>query len=285
MNNFYIVVNRAKDPEFTFAHKIMNYLNSIGKKCVCQSVEEDNTYTKYRYTNADNVPKDTECVIVLGGDGTLIQASRDLLRLNLPLWGVNLGTLGFLTDAERDNVYEAIDKLAREDYVIEERMMLEGQVYRDGELIYSNTALNDIVINRVGSLRVIDFDVHVNNEYLSSYSADGAIIATPTGSTAYSLSAGGPLVQPQSEIMVITPVCPHTLNKRSIVLGRDDEIVIVMSDNKGLSEERVASFDGELFCKLVTGDRIVIKRASQKISLVKTNKLSFLQIVRKKMYN
>lgn len=284
MDNFYVVANQAKDPDMTVAHEIMNYLVSKGRHCQCQSFEENLDYTQYRYTNAEKVPEGVECIIVLGGDGTLIQAARDLKKLNLPLWGINIGTLGFLTDAGRESMYQAMDSLMADDYIVDSRMMLEGEVYRNGELIYYNTALNDIVINRNGSLRVIDFDIYVNGEYLSSYSADGVIVSTPTGSTAYSLSAGGPIVKPQAEILLITPVCPHTLNKRSIVLGRDDEIAIVMSDNKGLSEQRVASYDGELFCNMITGDKIVIKKAEQKISFIKTNKLSFLQLIREKLY-
>ena len=210
---------------------------------------------------------------------------RDINKKNLPMFGVNLGTLGFLTATEKDTIYPALASLIKGEYEIDSRMMLQGCVYRNDELIYKNTALNDIVINRCGILRVIDFDLYVNDEYLNSYSADGVIIATSTGSTAYSLSAGGPIVQPNAELMMITPICPHTLNKRSIILGADDKIVIEMSDNKGLQEERVASFDGELFCKMITGDKIVITRAEHKASFIKTNKLSFLQIIREKMYN
>ncbi len=284
MKNFYIVTNKVKDPDHIFTNEIMDYLNSIGMNCQCQDLSEDVKYTKYRYTNADKVPKDTDCVIVLGGDGTLIQAARDINKLNIPILGVNIGTLGFLTDTEKDSIYPALASYIRGEYELDTRMMLEGKVYRDDELIYENTALNDIVINRVGTLRTIDFNINVNDEYLNSYSADGVIVATPTGSTAYSLSAGGPIVHPNAELMMITPVCPHTLNKRSIIFGPDDRIVIEMSDNKGLSEERVASFDGELFCKMVTGDKLVITRATNKAEFIKTNKLSFLQILRKKMY-
>lgn len=284
MNNFYVVANKSKDPEMEVAYEIMNYLKSKGKCCQCQPFDEDLENTQYRYTNAEKVPAGVECIIVLGGDGTLIQAARDLKKLDLPLWGINIGTLGFLTDAEKDSMYQAMDSLMADDYVVDKRMMLEGEVYRNGECICYNTALNDIVINRSGTLRVIDFDIFVNGEYLSSYSADGVIVSTPTGSTAYSLSAGGPIVKPQAEILVITPVCPHTLNKRSIILGRDDVITIKMSDNKGLSEQRVASYDGELSCGMITGDEIVIKKAEQKISFIKTNKLSFLQLVREKLY-
>ena len=285
MKNFYIITNKAKDPDYSFTYEVMNFLRNLGMRCDCQDLSEDLTYTKYRYTNADRIPDDVDCVIVLGGDGTLIQAARDLHLRDIPLLGVNIGTLGFLTDIEKDNLYTALASVIRGDYEFDSRMMLKGCVYRDGELIYENTALNDITINRNGILRVIDFDVFVNNEYLNSYSADGVIVSTATGSTAYSLSAEGPIVQPNAEILMITPICPHTLNKRSIVLGADNTIEIVMSDNKGLEEERVASFDGELFCKMITGDKLVITKLENKVRLIKTSKQSFLQIVRKKMNN
>ena len=285
MNKFFIITNRAKDPDLTFTNEIMEYLKSKGKSCFRQDDSVSVEGTRYRYTNADLIDDDIDCAIVLGGDGTLIQAARDLNKRNIPMFGVNIGTLGFLTDIEKDSVYPALDSLLKDEYELDTRMMLEGKVYRDGKLIYENVALNDIVINRNGTLRVIDFDIYVNDEYLNSYSADGVIIATATGSTAYSLSAGGPIVQPNASMMMITPVCPHTLNKRSIILGENDKIVIKMSDNKGLAEERVASFDGELFVKMITGDEIVITRAPERAKFFKTSKLSFLQIISKKMSN
>lgn len=285
MRKFYLVTNKVKDPDFSFTYEIIDYLRGLGMECTCQDINEDLKYTRYRYTNADKVPDDVECIIVLGGDGTLIQAARDLNKKNIPMLGVNIGTLGFLTDVDKDNIYDALSAVIKDEYEVDDRMMLHGAVYRNGELIYDNTALNDIVINRCGTLKVIDFDVYVNGEYLNAYSADGVIIATATGSTAYSLSAGGPIVQPNAEIMMITPICPHTLNKRSIILSNNDTIEIVMSDNKSLKEERVASFDGELFCKMVTGDKIVITKAETKANFIKTNKLSFLQLIGTKMRN
>ena len=283
MNKFFIITKRAKDPDLTFTNEIMEYLKSKGKSCFRQDDSVSFEGTRYRYTNADLIDDDIDCAIVLGGDGTLIQAARDLNKRNIPMFGVNIGTLGFLTDIEKDSVYPALDSLLKDEYELDTRMMLEGKVYRDGKLIYENIALNDIVINRNGTLRVIDFDIYVNDEYLNSYSADGVIIATATGSTAYSLSAGGPIVQPNASMMMITPVCPHTLNKRSIILGENDKIVIKMSDNKGLAEERVASFDGELHTNLISGDKVIITRAPQKTKIVKTSKLSFFQVLSKKM--
>lgn len=283
MDNFFIVTNLAKDKDLEFTNLIATYLRSKGKVCNYHVSDEEADSVGYKYTNPDTVPKETECVIVLGGDGTLIHAARDLNKLELPLLGINIGTLGFLVDIDRNQAFEALDRVLDGQYEIEERMMLEGKAYRGDELIYSNVALNDIVINRNGALRVIDFDIFVNNEYLNSYTADGLIIATPTGSTAYNLSAGGPIAQPDADLVILTPVCPHKVNKRSVILDSSDEICIRMSPSRCNEEERVASFDGELYVKLVSGDRVVISRAACKTKLIKTSKLSFFQVLSKKM--
>lgn len=282
-NNFYIIANKKKDPNHDMTNKIMEYLRSKGKQCECQDIDESIDNKDYKYTNADCVPNDTDCVIVLGGDGTLLQAARDLINTDIPLLGVNIGTLGFLTDTDMENVTETLSMVLEDKYEIDSRMMIDGYIYRNNELIHINTALNDVVINRMGILSVIDFDIYVNDEYLNSYSADGVIVSTATGSTAYSLSAGGPIVQPNAQLLMMTPICPHTLNKRSIIFGADDEIMIKIGDNKKLKEERVATFDGERFYRMVSGDTIVVKRSQKKAKLIKTNKLSFLQRIRTKM--
>lgn len=138
------------------------------------------------------IPEDTQCILVLGGDGTLLQAARDVVHREIPMLGINLGTLGFLAEVDKQSVYAALDKLKEDDYEIEERMMLTGTVWRDDKIVGRDVALNDIVIGRDGHLRVVRFKNYVNNVYLNSYNADGIIISTPTGSTGYSLSCGGP---------------------------------------------------------------------------------------------
>ncbi|MDO5403140.1 MAG: NAD(+)/NADH kinase [Eubacteriales bacterium] len=283
ITSFYIITNQLKDPDFTVTKKIMSYLLEHGAECQCQSPEDNVEGTGYRYTNVDLVPYDTQCIIVLGGDGTLIQAATELNHRNIPLMGVNIGTLGFLADADMNNVFDALEHVMQGNYSVDRRMMLDGKVYRGDELIYTNTALNDVVISRCGTLRVIDFDVYVNGTYLNSYSADGVIVSTATGSTAYSLSAGGPIIQPNAQLMMVTPICPHTMNQRSIIFSPSDSIEIVMTSNKKMSEERVATFDGELFCDVITGDRIVITRSDKVSEFIKTTKLSFLERIREKM--
>lgn len=279
---FYVISNKYKDPDKEHANSIKRILEELGAECSCQDYMEDIS-DMYRYTDPMLIPKETDCVIVLGGDGTLLQAALDLNSLNIPLFGINIGTLGFLTDTDMESAREALTNIIRGDYETDCRMMIDGRVFRNGELIYASTALNDIVINRSGRLRVIDFDVYVNDEYLNSYSADGVIVSTPTGSTAYSLSAGGPILQPNAKLIMVTPVCPHSLNKRSIILGADDCITIRMGEDKRGCEERVASFDGEDYFDVITGDEIVIGCSQRSARFIKTNKTSFLQRVRQKM--
>ena len=151
------------------------------------------------------------------------------------------------------------------------------------EVVYEDFALNDIVINRRGSLRVIDFDVIVDDQFLNAYVADGLIISTATGSTAYALSAGGPIIEPTAKDIMITPICPHTLNARSIILDWNSEITVVMTDNKQLAEERVVTFDGETGFALYPGDKVVITKHPECAIFAKTSKISFLQRIRDKM--
>ena len=279
MDNFYIIANSDKDRNFELTGKICDYLTSRGKKNTYQKYDEN----CYNYADADKVPEGTECVIVLGGDGTLIQAARDLSGLNIPVFGVNIGTLGYLTEIEGEHVLDAIDLLIEDKFYLDERMILHGSVYRGDKLIYSDFALNDIVINRVGPLQVINFDIYVNDEFLISYPADGLIVSTPTGSTAYNLSAGGPIVNPQTDIVVVTPVCPHVLNKSSIIFDGTDELQVRMTDSRNGKEERVVTFDGSNYINLISGDRIIIHKSDKTAKFIRSKKHNFLEILRNKL--
>ena len=281
MKYFYIVTNRFKDPDGVNTRKIAHFLRSKGAECVCQ-IEQEQAFNKTgSYSDVRLFPDISDCVIVLGGDGTLIQASRELSEKDIPFIGVNIGTLGYLTDTDMSSFEETLESLLRDDYEIDRRMMLDGCIYRGEERIFSDMALNDVVINRNGALRIIDFDIYVNGEYLNTYSADGVIVSTATGSTAYSLSAGGPIIQPTARLIMVTPICPHSLNQRSIIFAADDEIMIEMKDNKSSSgrmtgslkndSARVATFDGESFCEVVTGDRFVITQSKRISRFVKTS--------------
>lgn len=287
MEKFCIITNIEKDREFTVSNEIKAYLEKRGRDCTIlerSGQETGGASGSYRYTDPRKVPEDTECVLVLGGDGTLIQAARDLSGKNIPLLGVNFGTLGYLTGVEKQNILPALDQLMAEQYTLEKRMMLEGQVISKGKVVKKDVALNDIVISRSGVLKVIDFKLYVNGEFLNLYSADGIIISTPTGSTAYNMSAGGPIVSPEASLSVVTPICPHTLNTRSIVLSSEDKITIELcKDRNGNREARMVSFDGDNSQMALATDTIEICRSDQYTNIIKLNKLSFLEILRKKM--
>lgn len=284
MDKFYVIANSMKDPEGTIAGEIKAYLERHGKRCAVQKQQGKNGRHSYKYTNASLIPEDTECVLVIGGDGTLLQASRDLIGKNIPLLGINRGTLGYLAEVDSSSVECALDRLMENDFTVEDRMMLEGDAFSQEKKLFSDCALNDIVIARDGRMRIIDFNIYVNGEFLRSYSADGIIISTPTGSTGYSLSAGGPIVSPEAFLILITPIAPHTLNTRSIVLPDDVEIIVELACGHSRQwEEAEACFDGDTCVKLGAGDCIRIRRSSRMTRLIKINNISFLEVLRKKM--
>ena len=198
----------------------------------------------------------------------------------MPILGINMGTLGYLTEVEVGNIEEAIGQIVSNDYTFEDRMMLEG-IFEDGS---KDVSLNDIVISRKGELRVIHFRLYVNGELLNSYEADGIIISTPTGSTAYNLSAGGPIVEPTASLIVITPICSHALNTSSVVLSADDVIEVEICEGRYGRQEQVSlCFDGAEQTTLVTGERVCIRRAEQSARLIKLSRESFMKTMRRKM--
>lgn len=267
MNKFYVITNTSKDVSLEITNHMKMYLESKGKTCVLAE-------------NGLSLPQDTDCVLVLGGDGTLIRAARELHSYDVPILGINMGTLGYLTEVEVQNIESAIDQLLEGNPMVEARMMLKGTLNNTVEDI----ALNDIVLTRHGSLRIIRFNVYVNGELLNTYQADGVIVSTPTGSTGYNISAGGPIVEPTASMIVITPICSHALNTSSIVLSADDEIVLeVALGRDGEIEEACVSFDGDRNIEVRTGDRILIQKAEETTKLLKLSKVSFLETLRKKM--
>ncbi len=283
MDKFYIITNCAKDQNLQFTNQIVSYLKEHGRECPVQQAERKKEGA-YHYTDPDLIPEGTECLLVLGGDGTLLQASRDVVYREIPMLGINLGTLGFLAEVDKHSVYSALDQLMEDDYEIEERMMLTGTVYRGDKVIGRDVALNDIVICREGALRVVRFKNYVNDVYLNSYNADGIIISTPTGSTGYSLSCGGPIVSPNGAMTLMTPIAPHTLNTRSIIFPAEDVITVELGEGRHEDMENgLASFDGDTVIPMVTGDRIVIQKASVSSRILKLNHVSFVEVLRQKM--
>lgn len=286
MDKFYIIANSEKDEGLRVSAKVAGYLKDRGKTCTIRSAcpKERDAFT--HYTDISRVPEDVECVIVLGGDGTLLQAARDVVSRQIPLLGINLGTLGYLAEIDRESIEPALNHLMADEYTIEKRMMINGKVYHRGKMVAEDVALNDIVIGREGPLRVIRFHNYVNGEFLNSYTADGIIVSTATGSTGCSLSAGGPIVSPETNIMIMTPVAPHTLNTRSIIFPADDEIAVEIAEGAQRGKGKaVASFDGDTNISMDVGDRIVIKRSALDTKIIKISNISFLEVLRTKMRN
>lgn len=301
MDYFYVITNEQKDAGLETTRRIQEYLLQHGRECQVREfqmarqrdmVREETVCArapgeareKGRYTNIDLIPEKTQCILVLGGDGTLIQAARDTLERQIPLLGINMGTLGYLAEIEKNHLEYALDCLMADRYLMEERMMLYGRVFRDGQMVSEDCALNDIVISRYGSLRVVSYQIRVNGAFLNAYAADGMIVATPTGSTGYSLSAGGPIVSPSAAMTILTPICPHTLNTRSIVLSAQDRIRIEIDPEKAARrEEALVAFDGEQAAILGAGDYVEIERAGQVTRILKISNASFLEVLRSKM--
>lgn len=282
MKHFYVVMNPDKAGARETAQEIKDYLTKNGAVCTIGGDKKGESREGSHYTDPAMVPGDTECVITLGGDGTLIQAARDLAGRSIPMLGINRGTLGYLTQVSRtDEIASALWALLSDDYKLEDRMMLEGRAFRDGTSVYEDIALNEIVIARNEQLKVLHFKVYVNEEFLNEYRADGLIAATPTGSTAYNLSAGGPVIVPDSQMSVLTPICSHSLGARSIVLSAGDRIRIeIMGQNQ---TNQAAVFDGDTAVRLYSGDSIEICRSEIKTVLIKLRNISFLDNLRNKM--
>ena len=278
MKNFLIMTNEEKDPGFSTSNKIREYIESKGGAAF---LRKDFTEDTQSYSN---IPGEVECVIVLGGDGTMLHASRLIAPHDLPVVGVNLGTLGFLTEIEMSHLSEGIDDLLNDRFHIEERMMLEGCIFHRDISCYRLSALNDIVITRSGFSRIISFKIIVNGELLDVYAADGVIISTPTGSTGYNLSAGGPIVNPEANVILITPVCPHSLQAKSIVLGEWDTIEIhIQKVRKTQLEEALVTFDGQVAERLNPGDIIKIHKSRKVAKVVKVQENIFYHTLRVKV--
>ena len=273
MKNFYLISNAFKDEGFVLRDRVRNYLTAHGAVCL---VGDSN----------DKPPAETECVITLGGDGTLLRVVRLYSDLKVSFIGINTGTLGYLTEGDRDNLFDVLDALLEDRVIRERRMMIFGRVLRNGKVIARHRALNDIVVGRINTLKIVTTRVSVNGLFLKQYQSDGLIVATPTGSTAYNFSAGGPIVEPTARLFVLTPLAAHSLNNRSLVLSASDSLGIELAEasagNTGDTAYRVY-FDGDKAVEIFPGDTVEIAQASTYITILKLSERSFVETLRSKM--
>lgn len=228
------------------------------------------------------IPELTDMIIVLGGDGTLLSAARLVAdaKRRVPIFGVNVGSLGFMAEVTLAELYENLRKALAGKLVIEERMMLTACVIRNGECISRYDVLNDAVINKGALARMMELRVSVDGSHLTTVKSDGLILSTPTGSTAYSLSAGGPIVEPTIHCFVLTPICPHTLSNRPIVLP---DRVTVTARLVSPSEDVALTLDGQLGCPLLQDDVVEVKKAKNRVKLIKHPGKGYYEILRKKL--
>jgi NAD+ kinase len=226
------------------------------------------------------IPSLSDIIVVLGGDGTMLSTCRLVGSRGVPILGVNIGGLGFITEVQLDKLYEVMEKILSDECPVEERLMLTAKVRRLGELIAEYIVLNEVVINKAALARIIDLETYVNQNYVTTFKADGLIISTPTGSTAYSLSAGGPILYPTLDNIIITPICPHTLTNRAMVIPGDSIIEVIL---RSPTERVYLTMDGQVGFSVMQNDIIEVVKAPFKTKLLIPCDRDYFQILRTKL--
>jgi len=273
-----LVVNYEKKNVWKLTEKLETWFNSKGIKVsrpLYQQVTTDDDFST-RVNSLGTV----DLILVLGGDGTLLNTARAVAGQEIPLLGINMGNLGFLTEIELDDVFDSLEQLTTGEYRTEDRMMLKCSMLRKGKIIEEFAALNDIVVTKGAFARMISLVAFIGGHYVDTYSADGLIVSSPTGSTAYSLSAGGPIVSPEMELMLVTPICPHTLYSRPLVVNPEKTVRIILKSRFG---EVMLTVDGQYGFKLEQGDEILVNKAPWKTKLIRLKGKTFFHILREKL--
>ena len=267
MKRFLVVTNKDKDTDLSVTGELIEYLEKKG------------------FSTCTDPEGEYDCCLALGGDGTIISTARLLGDRDIPILGINLGHLGFMSSVEKNDICHAVDLLAEGEFYIEDRMMINAGIVRAGAMTDSRfTALNDVVINRMGFSRMISTRAYVNDALVNTYYGDGIIVATPTGSTGYNLSAGGPIVTPEAELMVITPICPHSLNMRSVVVGAKDRIRITVDTIRDSFKGRaVMTVDGQESVELENEDVVEIVCSERRTKLIRFKDRGFFKVLHLKL--
>ncbi len=232
------------------------------------------------HRNLHDLATESDVVVVMGGDGTMLSIARELASTGAPLIGINQGRLGFLTDITVDDMFDAVAEILSGQYVAEERILLNGQIRRNGERVFEATAFNDVVVGKGGSGRLIDLEIAINSEFVYSQRADGLVVTSPTGTTAYALSAGGPIVHPTLEAVALVPICPHTLSARPIVVSSHSRIELTLT----YADDARVHFDGQMHFDLMSGDHVWITRANRPVTLLHPHSYSYYDTLRQKLH-
>ena len=274
MDKIAIITNSHKDSDGTITKRCVEILKSKFNIYLVDGRNYDETVTAVSGAVA---------AIVIGGDGTILSASLAAARCGVPVLGINLGHLGFLADVELSELETALEAFCRGEYRLEQRFMLEAVLKAQDGTETILPALNDIVISRASYTRMIALDVLVDGHFLASYVGDGVVISTPTGSTAYSLSAGGPVVDPGLNVSVITPVCPHTLNSKPVIISGDAHITVNFHET--FDDVSMLTTDGQTGIEISEGDTVIVRASKLKTQLIKVSDRCFYQILHRKLYS
>lgn len=279
MKNFFILTKDDSDKSKGFINEIIDYIKENGGDARAHILN------RQRSSEPLEVPDKTECILTVGGDGTMIRAAMRTIRSNLPILGINKGHLGYLCDLDESNYRKALKRLFADDYEIEERMLLSGRVISADGIPESgfNHALNDIVLTSRNGLQVVHIDINVNGELLSSFNGDGVIFATPTGSTAYNLSAGGPIVDPKTKLILMSPLNAHVVGQRSIVLDSSAEVRATVTRRNQEELSAAVAFDGSTAIELYDGESIEVVRSDETVRFIKLSQINFLDRIREKL--
>ena len=259
---------------------LLRWLGQRGIKVYCDIETAECISSSCEAKVREEIPPISDLLIVLGGDGTLLAAARMVGERQVPILPVNLGGLGFLTSVTLDDMYPVLEQAITGQARYSERVLLESRVMRQGKPFHCARALNDAVLNKAALARIIDLELRVNGEFVCSYKADGLIVATPTGSTAYSLSAGGPIMYPIVSAFVITPICPHTLTNRPLVIPDSAKIEIGFA---GGEAPIYLTLDGQVGVEIQADDRVALSAAARRLRLVRPQKKTYFSVLRDKL--
>lgn len=274
------IVSRNHDPLMTDTIKqLSDYL--VKNKC-CVFFTEQNPLPNKNKVAETEIASLVDLIIAVGGDGTILHAANLAQHHDVPLLGINRGKLGFLADILPNEIQDAIKAVLMGNYTEESRMMLEATIVKEKTITHVNLALNDVVIQRSDTGRMLDFNTSIASQYINSYSGDGLIIATPTGSTAYSLSCGGPIIEPNLDSYVMVPICPHTLSVRPLVLPANKDIEIHLIGK--IDSKADVTIDGRKLCEIVPNDTINIKKAPKKTLLIHPPGYDYFEVLRSKLH-
>ena len=259
---------------------VINYLDSNNIKYFLDN--NSSLLLKNKKPNdMETIKSKCDIAFIIGGDGTLLRSAQDLSKADIPLCGINRGRLGFLVDISPDRIEESLESILSNNYSVDERISLVGTVLRNGKEISKNISFNDVVIHSKDAVRMIEMDTKLNDEKLYTVNADGLVISTPTGSTAYSLSSGGPILEPTMEALVMVPICPHLLSNRPIVVDMNSTIEIKLSEESQTNAS--VTFDGQINVPIEPNDIIKISKGEVTLKLIQPPGMSFLSILREKL--